>query len=200
MIWVGVVGAILAYVIFGLAGVTSYILVISGFGAAFLLWILARIAVGVVSYIREVAIPERRRAKVTLAHNSHSQERVTILSVISVRLLDAGLIYGKGDNQPSSAEFDADGKTPDEINSLFGESLHAVIAPGEVELWKQQGSSYVVALAFDKRHISKIRRIDDHPGRLVLCPPPKDGPQAGENIMELRFTNDSYIRLIMVNK
>ena len=199
MIWAGLGGGILAYTLFHWTGVAFYILLIFGFVTAVILAVLIQIIIAAIVYMRVSIIPARRCVKVAEAHNRFSSQGVTALSVMQVRFADIGIIQRPGDSQSNGAEIDLDGNSLDDVRPLRDECLYVVISSGEVELWQRLGSSYIAAVTFDRRQIRQIRRVDDKPDRLPLWAlAPKDVPEFfGGKVLELRFNNDSYIRLLI---
>ena len=199
MLWMGLAGGILAYILFHWTGAAFYILCIAGFVIAIaLFWLLMFIA-AIIRYVRVSIIPSRRCVKVAEAHNRSSSQKVTVLSVMQVRFSGIGTIHHRGDSLPDGTEIDLGGHSMDVITPLLDDFLYVVISPDEVELWQRSGTSYIAAVTFERHRIRQIRRVDDTSDRLsVWALAPKDVPEFfGSKVLELRFDNDAYVRLLI---
>jgi hypothetical protein len=195
----GLAGGILAYILFHWTGVAFYILSISGFAIVIALFWLKIFIAAVIKYVRVSIIPSRRCVKVAEAHNRSSSQKVTVLSVMQVRFSDIGTIGRRDGSLPDGTEIDLGGHSIDDITPLLDDFLYVVISPDEVELWQRSGTSYLAAVTFERHRIRQIRRVDDSSDRLaVWALAPKDVPEFfGARVLELRFDNDAYIRLLI---
>lgn len=211
--WTVLAGGAVACLLFGWKGVWTYLLITVAaaavLGTAVALALAARAAAVAVTRLRISVLPARGCEKVAAAYNAVGPHTITALSVVPVRLADAGVLSPPGPvPQPPGPVAGSGGRglpedlcqvSPDRLEPLAGRLLYAVVTPDSIRLWRRQGLlRYGETAAFDREWVWRIRRVDDGVGRLVLWTP-EAGPPAsyGGRVLELRAGSGSYLRFFL---